>query len=122
MDITFEGPSPLFNHPTPAHAPGEPPWPRHLVRQRAHSTIDAGGDWLAAIPAYHGSFALPARRHPGANRWQPHPTTHATQRDDELGELVKRFDGMAQKTQGTITQQRQLLADLSHEIRARSRG
>ncbi|BBI63725.1 hypothetical protein HSBAA_50310 [Vreelandella sulfidaeris] len=49
---------------------------------------------------------------------QPHSAVQPTRRDDELGELIARFDGMALKTQGTITAQRQLLADLSHEIRA----
>lgn len=49
---------------------------------------------------------------------QPHPPPSTMPRDDELGELMLRFDGMASKTQATIAAQRQLLADLSHEIRA----
>ena len=49
---------------------------------------------------------------------QPHANRNLPPRHDELGELMLRFDGMASKTQATITAQRQLLADLSHEIRA----
>lgn len=49
---------------------------------------------------------------------KPHSALQHTRRDDELGELISHFDGMALKTQGTIAAQQQLLADLSHEIRA----
>jgi two-component system sensor histidine kinase PfeS len=49
---------------------------------------------------------------------QPHSAAQPMRRADELGELISHFDGMALKTQGTIAAQRQLLADLSHEIRA----
>ncbi|WP_414154967.1 histidine kinase sensor domain-containing protein [Pseudomonas sp. BNK-43-a] len=38
-------------------------------------------------------------------------------RDDELGELARAFDQMAERLQGTVTLQQQLLRDLSHEMR-----
>ncbi|MBZ9665058.1 histidine kinase sensor domain-containing protein [Pseudomonas sp. LMG 31766] len=40
-----------------------------------------------------------------------------TQRKDELGELARTFDHMAERLQGTVAFQRQLLRDLSHELR-----
>nr|WP_273543193.1 sensor histidine kinase [Halomonas profundi] len=49
---------------------------------------------------------------------RPHLTPSAARRDDELGDLVASFDGMALKTRDTIASQKQLLTDLSHEIRA----
>ena len=38
-------------------------------------------------------------------------------RDDELGELGKAFDDMADRTAALISSQRQLMADVSHELR-----
>ncbi|MBV8758177.1 MAG: HAMP domain-containing histidine kinase [Deltaproteobacteria bacterium] len=38
-------------------------------------------------------------------------------RDDELGDLGKAFDDMADRTSGLISSQRQLMADVSHELR-----
>jgi len=38
-------------------------------------------------------------------------------RDDELGDLGKAFDGMADRTSALISSQRQLMADVSHELR-----
>jgi len=40
-----------------------------------------------------------------------------TARHDELGELARAFDQMAERLQGTVTLQQQLLRDLSHEMR-----
>jgi two-component system sensor histidine kinase PfeS len=40
-----------------------------------------------------------------------------TRRRDELGELARSFDHMAERLQGTVAFQRQLLRDLSHELR-----
>lgn len=40
-----------------------------------------------------------------------------TRRKDELGELARTFDHMAERLQGTVAFQRQLLRDLSHELR-----
>lgn len=39
------------------------------------------------------------------------------QRRDELGELARAFDHMAERLQGTVALQRQLLRDVSHELR-----
>jgi len=38
-------------------------------------------------------------------------------RDDELGDLGKAFDDMADRTSSLISSQRQLMADVSHELR-----
>ncbi|MFJ4396312.1 histidine kinase sensor domain-containing protein [Pseudomonas sp. NPDC089396] len=38
-------------------------------------------------------------------------------RHDELGELARAFDQMAERLQGTVVMQQQLLRDLSHEMR-----
>ncbi|WP_447592947.1 histidine kinase sensor domain-containing protein [Aquipseudomonas campi] len=40
-----------------------------------------------------------------------------TARRDELGELGRAFDHMAERLQGTVHYQRRLLSDLSHELR-----
>ncbi|WP_145193290.1 sensor histidine kinase [Pseudomonas sp. URMO17WK12:I11] len=40
-----------------------------------------------------------------------------TARQDELGELARAFDHMAERLQGTVLLQQQLLRDLSHELR-----
>ena len=40
-----------------------------------------------------------------------------TGRRDELGELARTFDHMAERLDGTVAFQRQLLRDLSHELR-----
>lgn len=40
-----------------------------------------------------------------------------TRRRDELGELARTFDQMAERLEGTVAFQRQLLRDLSHELR-----
>ena len=40
-----------------------------------------------------------------------------TQRPDELGELARAFDSMAERLQSTVALQQQLLRDLSHELR-----
>jgi two-component system sensor histidine kinase PfeS len=43
--------------------------------------------------------------------------TTMTQRRDELGELARTFDQMAERLDGTVAFQRQLLRNLSHELR-----
>lgn len=43
--------------------------------------------------------------------------SQVTRRKDELGELARTFDHMAERLEGTVSFQRQLLRDLSHELR-----
>lgn len=43
--------------------------------------------------------------------------TELTRRRDELGELARTFDKMAERLESTVALQRQLLRDLSHELR-----
>lgn len=43
--------------------------------------------------------------------------SRTTLRNDELGELARAFDQMAERLQGTVVLQQQLLRDLSHEMR-----
>lgn len=43
--------------------------------------------------------------------------SRTTRRKDELGELARAFDQMAERLQGTVVLQQQLLRDLSHELR-----
>lgn len=43
--------------------------------------------------------------------------SQTTSRADELGELGRAFDHMAERLQGTVALQQQLLRDLSHELR-----
>lgn len=57
-----------------------------------------------------------------ANAWRADQLTarldsRTTQRKDELGELGRAFDQMAERLQGTVALQQQLLRDLSHEMR-----
>ncbi|QXH48158.1 sensor histidine kinase [Pseudomonas xanthosomatis] len=57
-----------------------------------------------------------------ANAWRADQLTarldaRTTQRQDELGELARAFDQMAERLQGTVALQQQLLRDLSHEMR-----
>ncbi|MFV3406666.1 MULTISPECIES: sensor histidine kinase [Pseudomonas] len=43
--------------------------------------------------------------------------SRTTARQDELGELARAFDQMAERLQGTVALQQQMLRDLSHEMR-----
>ncbi|WP_175652404.1 sensor histidine kinase [Pseudomonas sp. Marseille-P9899] len=57
-----------------------------------------------------------------ANAWRSEQLTArvasaTTSRHDEFGELGRAFDDMAERLQGTVTLQQQLLRDLSHELR-----
>jgi signal transduction histidine kinase len=54
-----------------------------------------------------------------ANRFGSGDTAARAQlvRDDELGDLGKAFDDMADRTAALISSQRQLMADVSHELR-----
>ncbi|QAY87572.1 sensor histidine kinase [Pseudomonas arsenicoxydans] len=44
-------------------------------------------------------------------------SSNTTNRSDELGELGRAFDHMAERLQSSVAQQQQLLRDLSHELR-----
>jgi two-component system, OmpR family, sensor histidine kinase CpxA len=44
--------------------------------------------------------------------------TNATPRRDEIGELVRDFNFMAGRVEGLVTSQRQLISDISHELRS----
>ncbi|ROL66379.1 sensor histidine kinase [Pseudomonas vranovensis] len=57
-----------------------------------------------------------------ANAWRADQlsarvASSTTSRQDELGELGRAFDDMAERLQGTVALQQQLLRDLSHELR-----
>ena len=57
-----------------------------------------------------------------ANAWRADQLSarldpRTTQRQDELGELARAFDQMAERLQDTVALQQQLLRDLSHEMR-----
>jgi two-component system sensor histidine kinase PfeS len=57
-----------------------------------------------------------------ANAWRADPlnvrlSSRTTNRNDELGELGRAFDHMAERLQNTVALQQQLLRDLSHELR-----
>lgn len=57
-----------------------------------------------------------------ANAWRADRLTarvasDTTSRKDEFGELGRAFDDMAERLQGTVALQQQLLRDLSHEMR-----
>jgi len=57
-----------------------------------------------------------------ANAWRADQLTvrlssRTTNRSDELGELGRAFDHMAERLQSTVALQQQLLRDLSHELR-----
>ncbi|MDD0974529.1 sensor histidine kinase [Pseudomonas sp. TNT2022 ID681] len=57
-----------------------------------------------------------------ANAWRAEQLTArvdsaTTRRQDEFGELGRAFDHMAERLQGTVALQQQMLRDLSHELR-----
>lgn len=57
-----------------------------------------------------------------ANAWRADQlnarlSANTTARSDELGELGRAFDHMAERLQGTVALQQQILRDLSHELR-----
>ena len=57
-----------------------------------------------------------------ANAWRADQLTarldsRTIARHDELGELARAFDQMAERLQGTVAMQQQMLRDLSHEMR-----
>ena len=45
------------------------------------------------------------------------PRARSSHRDDELGDVGRAFDDMADRTSALISSQRQLMADVSHELR-----
>ena len=60
-----------------------------------------------------GQLAAAARRFGGGET----AARAALHRDDELGDLGRAFDDMADRTASLITAQRQLMGDVSHELR-----
>ncbi len=51
-------------------------------------------------------------------RWPVYLSPQVLQRQDEVGELGREFEQMAQRIQRLLAEQRQLLSDVSHELRS----
>ncbi|WP_416426407.1 sensor histidine kinase [Pseudomonas sp. App30] len=78
--------------------------------------------FLLCVGLYRLLIAPLNRLREQANAWRADPlqgrlNAQATSRADELGELGRAFDHMAERLQSTVALQRQLLRDLSHELR-----
>lgn len=59
-----------------------------------------------------------ASRELAAGRLETRAVTHAERRSDELGDLVRDFNTMAERIEGLVSSQRQLISDVSHELRS----
>lgn len=59
-----------------------------------------------------------ASRQLAAGKLETRAGTDAQQRNDELGELVRDFNTMAERIEGLVSSQRQLISDVSHELRS----
>ena len=59
-----------------------------------------------------------ASRQLAAGRLETRAATDAQRRRDELGELVRDFNSMAERIEGLVSSQRQLISDVSHELRS----
>ena len=59
-----------------------------------------------------------ASRQLAAGRLETRAATPAQRRSDELGELVRDFNQMAERIEGLVSSQRQLISDVSHELRS----
>ena len=51
-------------------------------------------------------------------QWPVHISSYLLKRKDEVGELGREFEAMAQRIQLLLAEQRQLLSDVSHELRS----
>ncbi len=59
------------------------------------------------------SYRVPLRTH-GRRRWK----RHSHRPDDELGELTRAWNDMAERVESLVRGQRELLANVSHELRS----
>lgn len=59
-----------------------------------------------------------ASRQLAAGRLETRAALDSPQRKDELGELVRDFNTMAERIEGLVSSQRQLISDVSHELRS----
>jgi two-component system, OmpR family, sensor histidine kinase CpxA len=59
-----------------------------------------------------------ASRQLAAGKLETRAATDAQRRSDELGELVRDFNTMAERIEGLVSSQRQLISDVSHELRS----
>lgn len=59
-----------------------------------------------------------ASRQLAAGNLETRAVTGAQRRSDELGELVRDFNVMAERIEGLVSSQRQLISDVSHELRS----
>ena len=59
-----------------------------------------------------------ASRQIGAGNLSARASARWQERNDELGELVRDFNSMAERIEGLVSSQRQLISDVSHELRS----
>ncbi len=59
-----------------------------------------------------------ASRQLAAGKLETRAATDAGRRSDELGELVRDFNAMAERIEDLVSSQRQLISDVSHELRS----
>lgn len=59
-----------------------------------------------------------ASRQIAAGNLQARAASESQQRNDQLGELVRDFNAMADRIEGLVSSQRQLISDVSHELRS----
>ncbi len=72
---------------------------------------------VAVVLAPAGASAERARRRGAQVRRRRHDRARRLAREDELGDVGRAFDDMADRTSALISSQRQLMADVSHELR-----
>ena len=59
-----------------------------------------------------------ASRQLAAGKLETRAATDAGRRSDELGELIRDFNAMAERIEDLVSSQRQLISDVSHELRS----
>ncbi len=83
--------------------------------------LSSGCVCYPAGPLFVISYRAPARRHPETQRpaiFPPVPERRVSGGHDEMAELVRDFDGMAERLEKLAKTQSRLLSDISHELRS----
>ncbi|HMV52616.1 MAG TPA: ATP-binding protein [Rhodocyclaceae bacterium] len=101
-------PRPHFHRPPP-------PWPPLAAVLLAGLAFSALGAWYLAKPIRNLRWAFEGV---AAGRLDTRVAPRMGSRRDEMADLGRDFDRMAQRLQGLVGSQRRLLHDVSHELRS----
>jgi two-component system, OmpR family, sensor kinase len=105
------GPGPGLHHPPPPPSP----WPPLAIGVLASLGFSAALAWYLAQPIRNLRWAFDAVAH---GRLETRVAPRMGRRRDEIADLGRDFDRMAQQLQQLVASQRRLLHDVSHELRS----